>query len=144
MPGTTREPHPRTHTSRGNAFVYWFRIRERGGDGVSGRDLAHHTEFDRLVTDAAVTDKRQGVIVLVKEDFDRDAGGISLAFGTVGAAVGAEGALADREVSGVADDRELDWCHAPLLVPDMISLSSGRHSLRLKSKFDASFWRDFA
>jgi hypothetical protein len=33
--------------------------------------------------------------------------------------MGAEGALADLQVSGVADDCEFDWWHLPLLAPDV-------------------------
>jgi hypothetical protein len=87
---------------------------------VSGSDLACQTQLNRLVPDAIVADEGHGVVVLVEEDFNRDAGWIGLAFGGVRAAMGAEGALADRQVSGVADYRELDWCHLPLLVPDAL------------------------
>ena len=137
------QSHPRINPSKGGVLCREFRVCGRG-DGVSGSDLSHHTQFHRLVTNAVITGEWQRVIVLVKEDFDRDSGGIGLAFGSVGAAVGAERALADREVYGFADYREFDWCHASLLVPDVICLSSSNHSLRLNSKFDANFWRYFA
>ena len=96
--------------------------RESGGrnvEGVSGSDFAHSTELDRLVADAIVTFVRQGVVALVVKNRDRDACRKGLAPSSVWAAVGAEGALADRQVSGVADNRELDWCHLPLLVPNV-------------------------
>ena len=97
----------------------WRESEGRSVEGVSGSDFAHSTELDRLVADAIVTFVRQGVVALVVEDRDRDACRKGLALCGVRAAVGAEGALADRQVSGVADNRELDWCHLPLLVPNV-------------------------
>ena len=95
---------------------------DRNSDDASGSDLARETKLYRLVSDAVVALVRHGVIALVEKDRDRDARGKRLALGGVRAAMGAEGALADRQVSGVADNRELDWCHLPLLlVPDVQS-----------------------
>ena len=87
-------------------------------ESASGSDLALGTELHGLVADAVIALVGHGVIALVVKELDRDASGKGLAFGGIGAAVGAEGALADRQVSGFSDNRELDWCHLPLLVPD--------------------------
>ena len=86
----------------------------------SGSDLAYGAKLYRLVADSVIALERHRVISLVVEELDRDAGGERFAFGGIRAAMGAEGALADRQVSGFADNRELDWCHLPLLlVPDV-------------------------
>jgi hypothetical protein len=90
-------------------------------DDGSGSDLPRNTQLDCLVADAVITLVRHGVIALVVKQLNRDAGGERLALGGVRAAMGAEGALADRQVSGFADNREFDWCHLPLLlVPDVL------------------------
>jgi hypothetical protein len=85
--------------------------------GESG-DLPFHSELYRLVADAVVTLEGQGVVVLVEEDLDRDSTRIGLAPGGIRAAMSAERALADPQVSRVADNRELDWCHVLLLAPN--------------------------
>ena len=93
---------------------------DRIADEALGSDLALDAELYRLIANSVIALVRHGVISLVVEELDRNAGGKRLAFGGVGAAMGAEGALADRQVSGFADNRELDWCHLPLLlVPDV-------------------------
>jgi len=90
-------------------------------DEASGRDLPRNTQLNRLVADAVISLIWHGVIALVEKQLNRDAGGERLALGGVGAAMGAERALADRQVSGVANNREFDWCHLPfLLVPDVL------------------------
>ena len=91
-----------------------------GREFRSGSHFSRGTKLDGLVADAVVAIVRQRVIVFVVKDFDRYTRWECFALGGVWAAMGAEGALADFQVSGVADDRELDWCHLPLLVPDAL------------------------
>jgi hypothetical protein len=111
-------------------------------ENASGSDLTRGAKLYRLIANAVIALVRHGVIALVVEDRDRNTRRERLAFGGVGTPMGAEGALADRQVSGVADNRELDWCHLPLLVPDVLfCLEQGVfNSRRLhKGNIDASF-----
>ena len=86
----------------------------------SGRDFLGLAQLNRLVEDPVVSLKRGGVVVLIEEDLDRDAVGKCPAPGAIGAPVGAEGALTDREIRGVSDDCELHWSHVPLLGPGVL------------------------
>jgi hypothetical protein len=86
----------------------------------SGRDFLGLAQLNRLVEDSVVSLKRGGVVVLIEEDLDRDAGWECPAPGAIGAPVGAEGALTDREIRGVSDDCELDRGHVSLLAPGVL------------------------
>ena len=73
--------------------------------------LFRKTELNRLVSDAVVARESLAMIVFVEEDLDRDALRIGFATGCVRAAMSAEGALADSEISRVTNDFEFDWSH---------------------------------
>lgn len=95
-----------------------------------GGGEARVTQNNGLVADAVVARETHPMIVLVVEQFDRDAARICLAGAAVRAAVGTEGALADLEIVGVSDDGEFDRSHRLLLAPARAAVADVRGCTR--------------